>query len=593
MKPPTAAAAAVFGLFLSPAAAGAAKAPKLDELLSREASPGVVILMVEHGDEPRVRDYWSAAVRHPDAKVRAATARAVLVAGRSDLVPVLGEALAAEEDRAALEELATASATLGDEAAVEALLERASRLPSWATPLVARVLARTRGPRALPLLFQLRSLGLSDEDELHFLEDASRGHAALLSPTGAAALREADVRLWRNFLLAAGRGRPADGLLAVSLAPELAKLHDETLFYLAWVTAMGRELPSVVSSALDAFGARLVSESGKPSFAWELLERVRGKKPEEQARWSEALSREDSSDLAGDLAANPVLWDYMTDAEVESAGVVRNDGPGATALEAKIDEALAQLDVGDGRTSRELAGRNSRPKRAVSRRLPPGPKRGAFLGPQETPEGSIRTLGGHPPGVLVDVLTVAKCKPKKSLRRVLEARTRFGPDGRARELQFPGEVPGGGCGAAAAALFRSSLAPEFPPLKGSVTETLVLPLQTDFVRCRADADAGIVPPVAVDSGRHSHRIREPKKIRDVLPIYPEAARQARVYGRVVLETVLAPAGCISGVKLLKSPDPRLSGAAFAAVLGWRYTPTLLDGRSVPVIMTVTVNFRLR
>jgi hypothetical protein len=28
------------------------------------------------------------------------------------------------------------------------------------------------------------------------------------------------------------------------------------------------------------------------------------------------------------------------------------------------------------------------------------------------------------------------------------------------------------------------------------------------------------------------------------------------------------------------------------VLQWRYTPTLLDGKAVPTIMTITVNFAL-
>ena len=36
----------------------------------------------------------------------------------------------------------------------------------------------------------------------------------------------------------------------------------------------------------------------------------------------------------------------------------------------------------------------------------------------------------------------------------------------------------------------------------------------------------------------------------------------------------------------------LDEAALNAVQSWVYTPTLLDGRPVPIIMTVTVNFRL-
>ena len=36
----------------------------------------------------------------------------------------------------------------------------------------------------------------------------------------------------------------------------------------------------------------------------------------------------------------------------------------------------------------------------------------------------------------------------------------------------------------------------------------------------------------------------------------------------------------------------LAAEALRSVVQWRYTPTLLNGVPVPVIMTVTVNFRL-
>jgi protein TonB len=39
--------------------------------------------------------------------------------------------------------------------------------------------------------------------------------------------------------------------------------------------------------------------------------------------------------------------------------------------------------------------------------------------------------------------------------------------------------------------------------------------------------------------------------------------------------------------------PLLDAAALAAVSQWAYTPTLLNGTPVPVVMTVTVTFRLR
>jgi periplasmic protein TonB len=45
-------------------------------------------------------------------------------------------------------------------------------------------------------------------------------------------------------------------------------------------------------------------------------------------------------------------------------------------------------------------------------------------------------------------------------------------------------------------------------------------------------------------------------------------------------------------RLLRS-IPLLDQAALEAVRQWEFTPTLLNGVPVPVIMTVTVNFTLK
>jgi protein TonB len=75
-------------------------------------------------------------------------------------------------------------------------------------------------------------------------------------------------------------------------------------------------------------------------------------------------------------------------------------------------------------------------------------------------------------------------------------------------------------------------------------------------------------------------------------VYPPVAQAARVQGVVILEAVIGPSGRVTDVKVLRSV-PLLDDAAIEAVRQWVYTPTLLNGVPIPVIMTVTVNFTMQ
>ncbi len=98
-------------------------------------------------------------------------------------------------------------------------------------------------------------------------------------------------------------------------------------------------------------------------------------------------------------------------------------------------------------------------------------------------------------------------------------------------------------------------------------------------------------PPPVQAVRVGGNIKEPKKLRDMPPKYPDIAKQARVQGIVILECTISPQGKVDNVKVLRG-IPLLDAAAMEAVKQWVYTPTLLNGVPVPVIMTVTVNFKL-
>ena len=102
-------------------------------------------------------------------------------------------------------------------------------------------------------------------------------------------------------------------------------------------------------------------------------------------------------------------------------------------------------------------------------------------------------------------------------------------------------------------------------------------------------DAAPPPPQVVRVGGV---IREPRKVKDVAPAYPNIAKAAKIQGLVILECQVSPQGKVDSVKVLRSV-PTLDEPAIEAVRQWVYTPTLINGVPVGVILTVTVNFVLR
>jgi len=84
-------------------------------------------------------------------------------------------------------------------------------------------------------------------------------------------------------------------------------------------------------------------------------------------------------------------------------------------------------------------------------------------------------------------------------------------------------------------------------------------------------------------------INPPTKVKNVAPVYPADALAARVAGVVIIEAVIGPDGKVRDTRVLRSV-PMLDAAATEAVKQWEFTPTLLNGQAVPVVMTVTTNF---
>jgi TonB family protein len=112
----------------------------------------------------------------------------------------------------------------------------------------------------------------------------------------------------------------------------------------------------------------------------------------------------------------------------------------------------------------------------------------------------------------------------------------------------------------------------------------------EAVATRAKADAAAARAKALKVAvRVGGRVKTPDKIKDVKPVYPAIAQSAHVTGVVTIEATIGSDGKVVDAKVVRS-IPMLDQAALDAVRQWEYTPTLLNGEPVPVMVTVTINF---
>lgn len=99
------------------------------------------------------------------------------------------------------------------------------------------------------------------------------------------------------------------------------------------------------------------------------------------------------------------------------------------------------------------------------------------------------------------------------------------------------------------------------------------------------------PPAQPTRVRIGGNVRPPRLIREVRPLYPPLARQARIQGVVKINAIVSRNGTVQSLETV-SGHPLLVTAALDAVRQWLYEPTQLNGEPVEVILVVDVNFRL-
>jgi TonB family protein len=96
-----------------------------------------------------------------------------------------------------------------------------------------------------------------------------------------------------------------------------------------------------------------------------------------------------------------------------------------------------------------------------------------------------------------------------------------------------------------------------------------------------------------DTGSTGGNIRQPRKLKDVRPIYPEALSLAQTGGNVILDAVIGVDGTIRDVRVATSTDPGFEQAAIDAVRRWEFDSTLLNCQPIEVNMRVNIGFKIQ
>jgi protein TonB len=99
------------------------------------------------------------------------------------------------------------------------------------------------------------------------------------------------------------------------------------------------------------------------------------------------------------------------------------------------------------------------------------------------------------------------------------------------------------------------------------------------------------PKIAAQKARVSSGVAQGLLVHQVLPRYPQQARQAHVEGTVVLQVLIGKDGTVQSLRVV-SGHPMLNVAATDAVKQWRYKPYYLNGEPAEADTQINVKFTL-
>ncbi|MBP6704181.1 MAG: energy transducer TonB [Vicinamibacteria bacterium] len=488
-------------------------------------------------------DLVRAGLGDAEAPVRAAAARVAHVMALVELIPAMRESVAREEDPDAAFEMAWALADLDTTDGSDRVLHEAMSKPSF-TPVVVTAVVAGRGPRIVSMWEAAKAAFEARPDSV--VGGLKAGlHRTAGSEIARLAIRDGLSSLAGALLVDDFTRVDASVALAGLAAPATAIRAAAYLLLADMSTASG---PDDLERLMDP-------ESLSERVSRHLFEAARGLSRRESLK--EILAALKSDDKARRILMSRFL---------RTRGALRGLSPG--------DRGRLLDAVGIEKGAQEAF------KLALDRP--------AVQTPGSAPAGEsrvLRTLDRFPSEFVRGVLQESGCRGAERAFDGVDAT--YGPGGRATGVDPVRSASSAqGCAEAAHILGANSLASA-----GRSRVLAILPERPEFLACLAESPGKVAPPPrpSIDG---PVEITEPKKVKNLSPNYPKDALANRVQGMVILDAIIAPSGCVASITVLKGLDLLMDLEAIEAVSGWKYTPALLNGAPVQVVMTVTVNFRL-
>jgi TonB family protein len=117
---------------------------------------------------------------------------------------------------------------------------------------------------------------------------------------------------------------------------------------------------------------------------------------------------------------------------------------------------------------------------------------------------------------------------------------------------------------------------------------LALGMHANAASGGSDSNATKAPKqLTVSADEMQHNI-----LTKAIPVYPPAAKKARIQGKVVLDAVIGTDGTVESLRVISGPQ-ELQQSALDAVRQWTYKPYLLNGDPVEVETTVNIIYDLK